>query len=129
MKKMLWAEEAGQLAIGILGLYLQPISIPAWLWPVLFLSPDLGMLGYLVNPRVGAFTYNVLHHKGIAIVLLISGYLANQPWLLFAGLLLFAHAAFDRFAGYGLKYPKGFKYTHLGTIGKNKESGEAPLTS
>lgn len=29
----------------------------------------------------------------------------------------FPHAAMDRIFGYGLKYEKGFKYTHLGEIG------------
>lgn len=34
-----------------------------------------------------------------------------------AGIILFAHAAFDRILGYGLKYERGFKFTHLGEIG------------
>ena len=33
------------------------------------------------------------------------------------GIVLFAHAAFDRIVGYGLKYERGFKFTHLGEIG------------
>jgi len=33
------------------------------------------------------------------------------------GIILFSHASMDRIMGYGLKYDKGFKYTHLGEIG------------
>ena len=33
-------------------------------------------------------------------------------------LIWFVHIGVDRMLGYGLKYPEGFKLTHLGTIGK-----------
>jgi len=32
-----------------------------------------------------------------------------------------AHIGFDRALGYGLKYSKGFGYTHLGRIGNAKK--------
>jgi hypothetical protein len=32
-----------------------------WLFAGLFLVPDLGLLGYLANARVGALTYNAVH--------------------------------------------------------------------
>jgi hypothetical protein len=35
-----------------------------------------------------------------------------------AGIVLFGHASMDRMLGYGLKTSEGFKYTHLGIIGK-----------
>ena len=116
MKYTLRAEELTQLALTIAGLYAQPIHIPAWLWPILFLAPDLGMLGYLINTRVGAFTYNVCHHKGLAILLIVAGYWLMLPMLMLAGLLLYAHSAFDRMMGYGLKYGDSFKHTHLGWL-------------
>ena len=31
------------------------------LFAVLFFAPDLSMLGYLVNPRIGAVAYNAVH--------------------------------------------------------------------
>ena len=34
------------------------------------------------------------------------------------GIILFSHSAMDRAMGYGLKFDKGFKFTHLGEIGK-----------
>ncbi len=121
MKKILQAEEAAQLAIAIFGLYLQPVSISWWIWPFLFLSPDISMLGYLVDTKLGAVLYNLFHHKLIAIGILAAGYLLHNDILAFSGLLLFAHACFDRLFGYGLKYPDSFHNTHLGWMGKPQQ--------
>ena len=118
MKKILQAEEAAQLLIGILGLYLQPIHISWWIWPFLFLSPDISMLGYVFNTKIGAFFYNLFHHKLMGLLILLVGYFINQDILIFIGLLLFAHSSFDRVFGYGLKYNDSFNHTHLGMIGK-----------
>ena len=116
MKLLLQLEEAGML---LLSVYLyQFLGYPAWLFAVLFLAPDIGMTGYLVNTRVGAFTYNFLHHKGVAILLYLAGFYFNQPVIQLAGIIIFAHSSFDRILGYGLKYNDGFKHTHLGMIGK-----------
>lgn len=84
----------------------------------LIFSPDIGMLGYLIDTKVGAFCYNIFHHKGIAIALAATGYFMHNDVLTAVGILLFAHAAFDRVWGYGLKYPDSFKNTHLGSLEK-----------
>jgi len=90
----------------------------SWGWyALLFLTPDLSMLGYLINPRVGSWTYNLIHHKGLAVALYTLGYLTTNPALQFAGTLLLGHSSLDRVFGYGLKYPDAFKNTHLGVIG------------
>src|SRR3990172_7606846 len=91
-----------------------------WGWYVLlFLTPDLGMVGYLANPRVGSWTYNLIHHKGLSVALYVLGYLLSIPVLMFAGTLLLGHSSLDRVFGYGMKYPDAFKNTHLGVIGKS----------
>ena len=91
----------------------------SWWWFVgLFLVPDIGMLGYVINDKIGAITYNLFHHKGIAVVIGLIGIFIDSEWLQLAGIILFAHSSFDRILGYGLKYEKGFKFTHLGEIGK-----------
>ena len=91
----------------------------SWGWyALLFLAPDLSMIGYLANPRVGARTYNLIHHKGLSVALYVLGYLLSVPWLMFAGTLLLGHSSLDRVFGYGLKYPDAFKNTHLGVIGR-----------
>lgn len=95
----------------------------SWTWfAILFITPDLGMLGYLVNPVIGAVTYNILHHKGIAILIYLAGIYFSVPQLMFTGILLFAHSSFDRILGYGLKYSDSFHHTHLGFIGKGKNN-------
>lgn len=106
----------------LLSIYLfSLLDIKWWWYLVLFLAPDLGFLGYLMNPKIGALAYNILHHKGIAIILYFSGlYLGNQV-LQFSGILLFGHASFDRMLGYGLKYNDSFNTTHLGVLGKKND--------
>jgi hypothetical protein len=116
MKILLKSEEAIQLAFAV---YLNSfLPYEAWWYWVFFLAPDIGMIGYLVNPRIGAFTYNLLHHKGVALALYIVALSTSSDVLQFTGLLLFGHSAFDRMLGYGLKYADSFQNTHLGLIGK-----------
>ncbi len=115
MNTLLKTEEVLLFLLGI-SLYAQ---LPyAWFWfLVLLLTPDLGMLGYLANDRVGAMVYNLFHHRGLAVGCYLLGAYLYVPLLQLAGVVLFAHIAMDRALGYGLKYQKGFKYTHLGEIG------------
>lgn len=92
-----------------------------WFW-ILLLVPDIGMIGYLINPRLGALTYNFFHHKGVASLLVIAGIYFQVPILLASGIIMLGHAAMDRVFMYGLKYPDSFKNTHLGIInGGSKE--------
>jgi hypothetical protein len=76
------------------------------------------MLGYLLGNKVGAASYNIFHHKGIAVILFAMGCIYNNEELLLAGIILFGHSSMDRMFGYGLKTNEGFKFTHLGVIGK-----------
>lgn len=116
MKNLLRLEE---LAMFILGVFMFGLlGYQWWLFPVLLLTPDIGMLGYLINNKLGAGLYNLFHHKGIAILLYFFGMYFSMPIVQLAGVILFSHSAMDRIFGYGLKYEKGFKFTHLGEIGK-----------
>ncbi|MFH6998221.1 DUF4260 domain-containing protein [Flavobacterium sp. FlaQc-57] len=116
MKTILKLEELG---LFILGIYLFSLLSFEWWWfLILILSPDFSMLGYIFGNKSGAFFYNVFHHRGIAVLLYLLGSYFNIELLQLIGIILFSHAAMDRFFGYGLKYEKGFKYTHLGEIGK-----------
>jgi hypothetical protein len=118
MKKLIQLEELAMAAGGLFLLSECSLGWPAWAWALLFFAPDLSFLGYGFGSRVGAWTYNLFHHKGLAIGLALAGFAMQVDGLLAAGLLLFAHASFDRMLGYGLKYETGFEDTHLGPIGK-----------
>lgn len=114
MKTTLKIEELAQF---LLGIYMFSILPYAWWWFLVFLlAPDIGMVGYLIGNKSGAFFYNLFHHKGMAIALYLVGIYLDQPIMQLVGVILFAHSAFDRWLGYGLKYEKGFKYTHLGDL-------------
>ena len=116
MKNLLRLEE---FALLVLAIFLFSQLDFNWGWYVLlFLSPDISMLSYLANPQLGAWTYNFVHHKGLAVVLYILGAILSVPWLMFVGTLLLGHTSFDRIFGYGLKYEDSFQHTHLGQIGK-----------
>jgi hypothetical protein len=78
------------------------------------------MLGYLINNKVGAYSYNLFHHKGVAIAIMVLGYYWLGPLVVLIGTILFAHSAMDRVFGYGLKHLEGFSFTHLGRIGKQQ---------
>lgn len=88
------------------------------LFAILFLAPDISMLGYLVNSRVGAISYNIAHTTVVYGIIGGIGYIAKQPLTLEVGLIGLAHVGFDRLVGYGLKYPEAFGLTHLGRVGK-----------
>ena len=86
---------------------------PLWLLLLLALAPDLSMLGYLAGPRIGATTYNTAHTHALPVALGGIGVWAGAPLLTQVALVWAAHIGADRLVGYGLKYPTGFKDTHL----------------
>jgi len=135
MKNLLKLEE---LFLFGLALFLFSGLDYGWGWFALWLfAPDLpaksagagvSMIGYLANPRFGAWTlrhaqddaYNLIHHKGLSVALYVLGTLLSIPWLMFAPLraILLGHSSFDHVLGYGLKHEDAFQNTHLGRIGR-----------
>ncbi|WP_166966929.1 DUF4260 domain-containing protein [Yeosuana marina] len=115
MKSTLKLEELLMFVLGVLAF--NQLNFAWWWFLVLFLVPDISMLGYLINPKFGAITYNLFHHKGIAILLYVLGVLFKMEVIELIGVILFSHASFDRILGYGLKYSTSFHDTHLGKIG------------
>lgn len=90
----------------------------SWLWfALLFLVPDLSMLGYLHGPRVGAALYNAGHSYVAPALLAGLGIATGSHALLLGAIIWVGHVGFDRFAGYGLKYGETFFETHLGRVG------------
>lgn len=117
MKTLLKLEELAMLAASIYALYI--IDAPWWCYPLLALGPDIGMIGYAAGNKAGAASYNFFHHKGVAVAVFLAGLIWQVPALYTTGIILFGHASMDRVAGYGLKYSRGFKFTHLGVIGRD----------
>jgi hypothetical protein len=81
---------------------------------VLFLAPDLAMLAYLLGKRIGAAVYNTVHTYTVVGVVWLLGRWMHWPEISSLCVIWMAHLGFDRALGYGLKYPSGFKDTHLG---------------
>jgi hypothetical protein len=95
----------------------------------LLLVPDVSMVGYLRDPRLGALTYNLVHNWALGLAVLGLGLLAAQGWLVLAGAVLIGHVGMDRALGYGLKLPTSFHETHLGWIGKGRARAGANAQS
>ncbi len=84
-----------------------------WLFLALLLAPDLAMIGYARNVRVGSMVYNAVHVYTLPALLAGLALILNVPTLLLIALIWLAHIGMDRVAGYGLKYPTEFKDTHM----------------
>jgi hypothetical protein len=108
---LLRIEEAVLLTVAIFAY--QRLHYSWALFAILFLSPDLSMVGYLLNPRLGASLYNLVHTLSLPFVLLLTSYLLHLHLVPVLSLIWIAHIAIDRLLGYGLKYPTFFKDTHL----------------
>jgi len=67
---LLRIEEAGLLTGAVL-LY-SHFHFSWLLFAVLFLAPDLFMLGYLLNPRIGSALYNLGYTLNVPIILFIT---------------------------------------------------------
>ncbi|GAB3991408.1 DUF4260 domain-containing protein [Spirosoma daeguense] len=114
MKTLLKSEELIQFLGGIY--IFSQLNFAWWWFPALILVPDLSMIGYVINPAVGAVTYNIVHHKGLGIVIGLLGLATGNQIFILAGVILFAHSAMDRMFGYGLKYFDSFKHTSSGNM-------------
>ena len=98
----------------LLSVLLYALNGESWLlFVLLFLVPDLSMLGYLSGPQTGAVSYNLFHTYALPGLLAAFGLLSRSPLLVSLTLVWFSHIGFDRMVGFGLKHPTGFSDTHL----------------
>jgi hypothetical protein len=79
----------------------------------LVLAPDLSMLGFLAGASAGTVTYNTAHTYAIPVFLGAVGIVVGADVATQLALIWIVHIGVDRTMGYGLKYPSGFKDTHL----------------
>jgi hypothetical protein len=94
-------------------IYMQ-LQFSIWLFIVLLFVPDLTMLGYAMNKKVGAIVYN-FGHTFIFPLILVLGYLyLSNDYLLIGSITWIAHICLDRAIGAGLKYRDSpFTNTHI----------------
>jgi hypothetical protein len=117
--------EAVALLVAALALYAH-LGASWKMFAILFLAPDLSMLGYVAGPRIGAIAYNSAHATLAPIAVTLGGYLGNVPLAEAVGLIWLAHVGIDRALGFGLKYASAFGDTHLGRIGRAARRAEQP---
>ena len=119
MKNILKLEE---LLMFVLSMYaLTLFHVNWWVYLLVLIAPDISFTGYAVGNKVGAVCYNLFHHKGLAVAILLAGFILKHEGPQIIGIILFGHSSMDRMLGYGLKLNEGFKYTHLGVIGKKNQ--------
>ncbi len=90
-----------------------------WIYPALLFVPDIYMVGYLRDTRLGAFLYNAGHSYFLPATVVFFGWRDDSALTIAIGLIWLGHVGFDRFFGYGLKYDSSFKHTHLGDLDKS----------
>ena len=106
--------QAEGAAIAAAAIYVYAQTGGSWMFfALLILLPDLSMLGYLKDNRLGAVCYNVAHSYLAPMMLGGIGMVTASGLLMQLALIWVAHIGMDRAIGYGLKYAAGFKTTHL----------------
>lgn len=105
------------LIVFLLCLFFYQMGDFSWLlFIILLFTPDLAALGYLLNIKVGAILYNIVHTYTFSLVIVILGFLFAHATILAIGIIFTAHIGMDRLWGFGLKYPTTFKDTHLNRV-------------
>lgn len=95
-----------------LGLYFH-LDFPVLALIIFILAPDISLVGYLANDRVGAILYNLVHTTIGPLLAAAVGVLHGDPLLIQIALIWLAHIGVDRALGLGLKYDTGIRDTHL----------------
>lgn len=117
MKKIDIILKIESLCFLLVGVWLYAgLSASWWYFFIFLLFPDVFMLGYLKNTKLGALCYNIGHTYATPLVLFPISLFLNEPFLIYASVIWFAHISLDRLLGYGLKLDTGFKDTHLGKL-------------
>ena len=80
------------------------------------LAPDLAIIPYAINKRVGQIVYNIVHTIIIPLTLALYSVMNGSDIGIQASLIWFAHIGMDHLFGYGFKYPGSFKDTHFSRV-------------
>ena len=108
----------GLVALVIATLAYRQLGASWGLFALLFLVPDLALIGYLGGPRMGALLYNACHTYLAPAALAALAYAGVLPNAWRLCLIWVAHIGLDRALGLGLKFGTAFRDTHLGPVGR-----------
>jgi len=84
-----------------------------WIFLLFLLVPDISMLGYLIDKKIGSYVYNIGHSYIVPILITLFYLVIGENLLLEIALIWLAHISMDRTIGYGLKYTVGFDKTTI----------------
>jgi hypothetical protein len=106
--------------LGYLALALCVYQALAYSWmqfALWFLLPELAIVAYFFgNARACSYFYNAAHSLVLPALLAIVGVLFSDAIVLQASLIWFANIGLNRAIGSGLRFPLGFRVTHLGLL-------------
>jgi hypothetical protein len=108
-----WLHAEGAAAAVTAALIYESAGGSWWLALPLLLLPDLSMVGFLRSPRLGSFTYNLLHNWVVGLAVIGIGVWQASDMVAIGGAILLGHVGIDRLLGYGLKHTTHFRDTHL----------------
>jgi hypothetical protein len=105
---------------GLAALVIECVAYQHWfpghwgMFALLFLVPDLSLLGYLRSTgKNPATVYNLVHSYVLPLALGLLAWKQGFPLAGQLALIWLSHISFDRCLGYGLKFPGVFGYTHI----------------
>jgi hypothetical protein len=93
-------------------IYMQ-LDFPIWLFFALLLVPDITMIGYVINAKIGATVYNIGHSFILPLLFVLGYFYFLKDFLLIISIVWLAHIFMDRLLGFGLKYKESFNNTHI----------------
>ena len=112
LPRVLLHAEGLAVAVAAIALYFHA-GYPWWLLVAVVLAPDVSMVAYLAGSNIGAAAYDAAHTYLLPVALASVGLIGDVETAVELGLIWLTHIGVDRALGYGLKYPTGFKDTHL----------------
>jgi hypothetical protein len=115
-----WFQRVENAAIAVLAaVSFVELGFSWWWLAALFVLFDVSMVGYLHDPRLGAWLYNTVHSYIGPAACGVVAVVSSSRDLAFVALVWAFHIGVDRLLGYGLKLRDRFTDTHLGEIGRS----------
>ena len=97
-KLLLQAEGAAILIAG--AYFYNSLGFAWWIFLLLFLWPDLFMVGFLLNAKIGAMLYNLVHTETLALALTLFSFSTHRAQAMAFSIIWLAHIGFDRAIGF-----------------------------